>query len=374
MKNQVEIYRTASVDKPLLVITLILVLIGLIMVFSTTAIKASEAYQQPFYYFLNQALGALLGLTFLLVIISQRNPFYQSPVFIFGLIFISLLLLGLCLLMPAFRHTHRWVYFFGLRFQPSELAKFSLIFFLAYYLTKRPERTRSLKTFFISLIVIGIFSLLIIKEPDYGTAFYIFMLGLIILFIGGVRLIHLISLGLSLAPLFIFFLVKVDYRFNRILALLFPGEDPLGKGFQLIQSKLAIGAGGILGVSLGESVQKLYFLPCAHTDFIYAIIGEELGLLGTLTILSLFVLFLWRGIVISLKAPNNYSQLLAAGISLSIFFQAIMNISIVLGLIPPTGLPLPFISFGRSSLVVNLMATGILLHISQRRSLARRKA
>ena len=319
MKNHGEIYRTASVDKPLLIITLILVIIGLIMVFSTTAIKASDAYQQPFYYFLNQALGALLGLAFLFLIISQRYPFYQNPLFIFGLLFLSFLLLGLCLLMPAFRHAHRWVYFFGLRFQPSELAKFSLLFFLAYYLTKQPERTRTLKTFFISLIVVGIFCLLIIKEPDYGTAFFLLMISLMILFIGGIRLVYLIGLGLSLAPVFILFLVNTNYRFNRILALLFPGEDPLGKGFQLIQSKLAIGSGGILGVSLGESVQKLYFLPCAHTDFIYAIIGEELGLLGTLTIITLFILFLWRGIIISLKAPNNYSQLLAAGISLAIF-------------------------------------------------------
>jgi cell division protein FtsW len=368
MKNQTEIYRPHSFDKPLLFITLLLLAIGLIMVLSTTAIRAGEIYHQPFYFFLNQAIGAILGLIFLFIIISQRSPFYQNPLFIFGLLLLSFLLLGLCLLMPAFRHTHRWVYFFGLRFQPSELAKFSLIFFLAYYLSKRPDRLGNIKTFLIPLVTIGVFVLLIIREPDYGTAFFIFLLAVIILFIGGIPLTHLIGLGLCLMPLFVLFLVKVDYRLNRIIALLFPGEDPLGKGFQLIQSKLAIGAGGILGVSLGESVQKLYFLPCAHTDFIYAIIGEELGLIGTLSILGLFILFLWRGIIISLKAPNNYSQLLAAGISLAIFFQAVMNISIVLGLIPPTGLPLPFISFGRSSLVVNLMATGILLHISQRRS------
>lgn len=373
MKNQTEIYRPYSFDKPLLIITLLLLTIGLIMVFSTTAIRAGEIYHQPFYFFLNQVVGAVVGLILMFIIIGQRQPFYQNPLFIFGLLLLTFFLLALCLVMPPFRQTQRWVYFFGLRFQPSELAKFSLIFFLAYYLSKRHDRLGNIKTFLIPLVTIGLLVVLIIKEPDYGTAFFLFVLAVIILFIGGIRLTHLIGLGLAVMPLFILFLVKVDYRLNRILALLFPGEDPLGKGFQLIQSKLAIGAGGILGVSLGASVQKLYFLPCAHTDFIYAIIGEELGLLGTLAILALFILFLWRGIMISLKAPNNYSQLLAAGISLAIFFQAIMNISIVLGLIPPTGLPLPFISFGRSSLVVNLMATGVLLHISQRRSGNRQK-
>jgi len=205
-------------------------------------------------------------------------------------------------------------------------------------------------------------------EPDYSTAILIIVISAIMLFLGGVKLRYFFLPGLAAGGLFAFYLLQSEYRWNRILAILSPERDPLGMGFQIIQSKLAVGSGGILSLRIGESIQKLYFLPSAHTDYIYAIIGEELGFIGTMSVLFLFAVLLWRGLLIAKKAPNLFSQLTAAGITLAIFFQALLNISVVLGLAPPTGFTLPMISYGRSSLLVTLFSLGLLLHISQRRT------
>jgi len=173
--------------------------------------------------------------------------------------------------------------------------------------------------------------------------------------------------------LFAFYLLRASYRVDRITAFLSPTLDPQGRGFQVIQSKLAVGSGGLFGVNIGQSSQKLFFLPCAHTDYIYAILGEELGLVGSLTVLLLFLIILWRGLVISWRAPNLFSQMAAAGLTLAIFLQAMLNMTIVLGLGPPTGFPLPLVSYGRSSLICTLFGIGILLHISQRKGASNRK-
>jgi cell division protein FtsW len=193
------------------------------------------------------------------------------------------------------------------------------------------------------------------------------------LFIGGIKLAHFLALSLSSLGIFVFFLFQASYRITRWTAYVSSEKDHLDAGFHIIQSKLAIGSGGVLGVGLGESTQKLFYLPCAHTDYIYAIIGEEFGLVGTLIILFLFLVFLWRGLIISWRAPNAFCRIAAAGITLAVFFQAMLNISVVLDLIPPTGFPLPLISFGRSSLVCTLFSIGILLHISQRKDSIKRK-
>ena len=368
-----EIFRPYGFDKILFTTTLILIAIGLLMVFSSTGILSSEKYHQPFYFFVNQIIVAGIGLILIGFIISIRRPIYQNFYFVYGLLFLSLFLLILCLFMPAVGNTNRWIQFFGLRFQPSELAKLSLILFLSYYIAQKKDRLSDFRTLIFPLIILFIFILLIIKEPDYGTALLICVVCSVVLFIGGVRLKHFLILGACSALLFTFYLFQASYRLDRILAFLSPTKDPQGTGFQVIQSKLAVGAGGLFGVSIGESTQKLFFLPCAHTDYIYAIVGEEFGLIGTLAILSLFVIFFWRGIVISFRAPTLNSQLLAAGLTMAIFIQTLLNISVVLGLGPPTGLPLPLISFGRSSLLCTLFSIGLLLHISQRKSYRRRK-
>lgn len=362
-----DIFRPYGFDKTLFFTVLILMVLGLIMVYSSSAILSNENYQNSFHFFINQGIVAGIGLILIFLILPIRKPFYQNAYIVYGLLLLSLLLLVLCLLMPALAKTNRWVQFFGLRFQPSELAKLSLILFFAYYLDRKKESMNDFQTLLFPLITLFLFILLIIREPDYGTALLIFLICAIMLFIAGVKLKYFLFLGSLSLGVFAFYLFQASYRMERILAFLSPTKDPQGTGFQIIQSKLAVGAGGLFGVSFGGSTQKLFFLPCSHTDYIYAIVGEELGLLGTLAILLLFLVFLWRGLVISKRAPNFFSQILAAGLTLAIFSQALLNISIVLGLGPPTGIPLPLISYGRSSLICTLFGVGILLNISQRK-------
>jgi len=368
-----EIFKANGFDKMLFFTTLILISFGLVMVFSSSAILAAEKYNRPFHFFINQIIVAAIGVFLIILMLSTKKAFYQDNRFIYFLLFLSLFLLVLCLVMPSAGKTNRWVNFSGIRFQPSELAKISLILFFSSYIERKKDNLNELKSLLIPIGVLTLFIFLILKEPDYGTAIIISTICLTMLFIGGLKFRYFIYLGIFSFCLFGFYLLKATYRLTRISAFLYPTRDPLGSGFQVIQSKLAVGSGGLFGVSLGESTQKLFFLPCAHTDYIYAIIGEELGLLGTLSILLLFLILLWRGLLISSRAPNLFSQIAASGLTLAIFSQALLNISVVLGLIPPTGVPLPLISFGRSSLVCTLFSLGILLHISQRKTTVRQK-
>lgn len=362
-----EVFRAYGFDKTLFAATIALLTIGIIMVFSTSAILSTEKFQQPFYFLVGQVAGAGVGLIFILFLLSVRKPFYQNPYFIYTILIGSLVLLSFCFIMPTVANTNRWIQLFGIRFQPSEMAKVSLILFLSFYIDRKKDRLHEFSSLIFPLVIIVLFTLLILMEPDYGTALLLFFICMVLLFLGGVRLRYFFILGAGAAGLFTFFLFQASYRVERIAEFMSPEKDPLGKSFQIIQSQLAIGSGGFLGVSIGESTQKLFFLPCAHTDFIYAILGEEFGLLGTLTILFLFGLVLWRGLKISKRAPNLASQLAAAGLTLALCSQALLNITIVLGLGPPKGVPLPLISFGRSSLICSLIAVGIILNISQRK-------
>jgi cell division protein FtsW len=212
---------------------------------------------------------------------------------------------------------------------------------------------------------------LILFEPDFGTAALTFLLGALLLFLGGAKLRNFLGLAAAAVPLFFTFVVFSGYRLTRIVEFFAKNKDLEKASFQVAQSKLAVGAGGLIGTSFGEGTQKLYFLPCPHTDFIFAVLGEELGLLGALLILALFVVVLWRGLAISMKAPTLASQLTAAGLTFLLAIQALLNITVVLGLSPAKGVPLPLISFGRSSLVCSLIAVAVLLHISQRRTEAK---
>lgn len=366
-----EIFRPYGFDKPLFFTTLIMIAMGLIMVYSSSAILASEKYENSFHFFINQSIAAGIGIILIFLMMPIKKPFFQNFYFVHGLLIFSFALLVLCLLMPALANTNRWIQFFGLRFQPSELAKISLILFFASYFNRKKEKLNEFQTLIFPLTVLFLFIILIIKEPDYGTALLIFIICSIMLFIAGVKFKHLCYLGTLFLGLFAFYLFQASYRIDRVFTFLSPAKDPQGAGFQSIQSKLAIGSGGLFGVSIGESTQKLFFLPCAHTDYIFAILGEEIGFIGAIFTLLLFFVFFWRGLVISQRAPNFFSQIVAAGLTMSIFAQALLNISIVLGLGPPTGIPLPLISFGRSSLICTLFSIGILLNISQRRGTSR---
>jgi len=362
-----ETFRPYRFDKWLFFTTIALLTLGSVMVFSASGMLATEKYHQPFYFLINQVIGAGAGLLFIFFMTSVKKPYYQNSTVIYGLMGIALALLVLCFFMPPVAKTNRWLTILGIRFQPSELAKISLILFLAMYLEQKKDRLHDRTTLITALGVMLIFAMLILVEPDFGTAFLVLALCAILLYIGGAGLKYFITLGLAAAPIFVVFLLLSPYKIERIQAHFFPNKSPSSLKFQVAQSKLALGAGGLLGVNFGEGTQKLFFLPCPHTDFIFAVIGEELGLVGALATMALFLIILWRGIVISLRAPNLFCQLAASGLTFLIAIQALLNITVVLGLGPAKGVPLPLLSFGRSSLVSNLMAIGVLLHISQRK-------
>jgi len=366
-----EAFRPYSFDKPLFYATLVMISLGLVMVTSASGFFALEKTGQMFFFSIQQAVGAAAGAFLVVLLLPIRRPFYKSPVFIFGLLAMTLVLLLLCFVMPPAAGTNRWVILGGVRFQPSELAKISLVLFLAWYIDRKREKIREPLTLLIPVGVIFLFVILILGEPDFGTAVLILGLCLIILFLGGVPIKYFLYLGLGFAPLIVTYLFSAPYRVDRVLSFLAPGANLNTLNYQVNQSKLAVGSGGLFGVSFGESVQKNLFLPCSHTDFIFAIIGEEFGLLGALITLALFLVLLWRGTMVALKAPDLFSQLAAAGLTFFLGIQALLNMTVVLGLGPAKGVPLPFFSFGRSSLVCNLLAVGLILHISQRKGLGR---
>jgi cell division protein FtsW len=362
-----ETFRPGGFDKTLLVVTLLLVAGGVVMVFSSSGVLADEKFRQPFYFLIQQALGAGVGIGLLVVLLRIRKPFFRNPGVVYGLLVLTGGLLLLCFLMPSVAGTHRWILLRGVRFQPSELAKISLVLFLAYTLDRKKDALQEPRTLVLPLAVVAALTVLILLEPDYGTGLLVFFNCVLILYVSGVRLKHLGLLGAAAAGMFGLYLIQAPYRVERVLSFLFPNRDPLGAGFQIIQSKLAVGTGGLIGVSIGESTQKLFFLPCAHTDFIYAILGEETGLLGALAVLVLFVLLIWRGLVVCSRAPGLAARLTVLGLVLMIGTQALMNITIVVGIGPAKGIPLPLMSYGRSSLVMTLAALGLILNISQRR-------
>jgi cell division protein FtsW len=362
-----EVFRPYGFDKPLFYTTLFLITLGLVMVTSASGFFAQENYQQQFYFSLQQFIGAAVGLALIIFLLPIRKPYYKSPVFVFGLLGLTFGLLVLCFAMPTVANTNRWIVFHGMRFQPSELAKISLILFLAWYIDRKREKIREFRVLAIPLGVVLLFTFLILREPDFGSAVLILFLCFIVLYLGGVRIKYFLLLGLGLIPILTVYLFSAKYRIDRLTAFLSPEANAATLNFQVNQSKLAVGSGGLFGVSFGESIQKMFFLPCSHTDFIFAIIGEEFGLLGALVTLALFAALVWRGLSISMKAPDLFSQLTAAGLTLFLGIQALLNMTVVLGLGPAKGVPLPLVSFGRSSLVCDLLAIGLLLHISQRK-------
>jgi cell division protein FtsW len=359
--------RRLGFDGPLLGATIILVMVGVFFVFSSSGFMAREKYNQSFHFMIQQVLGAAAGLALIAVLVSVKKPFFLRPGFVYGLLGLTFALLALCLVMPSVARTNRWIVLPGLRFQPSELAKISLILFLATWAEAKKDTINETRTLAVPVAVLAAAIVLVLLEPDFGTAVLLAGLAAMILFIGGVKLRYLAAAALLASALFGFYLVQADYRVKRLQGFFSAEKDVLGSGYQVEQSKLALGSGGLIGAGLGQSTQKLYFLPFAHTDFIFAILGEETGLVGTLLTLGLYLFVLWRGVKIALEAPGPAYKMIAAGITLALVAQALMNMSIVLGLGPAKGTPLPLLSYGRSSLICTLAAVGLLLHISRKR-------
>lgn len=359
--------RRLGIDLPLLAAALALACFGVFFVFSSSGFMAREKYNQSFHFMLQQALGAVAGLLIVAFLVKVKKSFFLQPAFVYGLLGLTIAMLALCLAMPSVARTNRWLVLGGVRFQPSELAKISLILFLATYAEARKDTLNQPKTLAWPVAVVVATVVLVLIEPDFGTAVLLAGIAAMVLFMGGLKFRYIAAAGLVAGALFGFYLVKADYRVQRLQGFLSSEKDVLGSGYQVDQSKLAFGTGGLVGVGPGQSTQKLNFLPFAHTDFIFAIVGEETGLAGTLSVLGLYLFFLWRGLKISLTAPSPAYKMIAAGLTLLIVAQALMNMSIVLGLGPAKGTPLPLLSYGRSSLLCTLAAVGLLLHISGKR-------
>lgn len=355
-------------DRILFFVTLVLVGFGVAMVFSSSAIVAKEKFGDPNYFSFKQLIFAALGLAVMFVVMKVDYHKYRHPAVVFSGVAIVVALLVVVFFLPATANTHRWIQLAGFSVQPSELAKLALICFLAYFLEKRKGKVDDLTFTLVPVAVIVTILGGLVAIEDLGTAISLFMISGVLLFVAGLDL-RWIALSVIFAlPTFYLLVFRVDYRRARILAFLDPWAQPLGRGFQIIQSLLSVASGGIAGLGYMEGKQKLFYLPEAHTDFIFAVVGEELGMIGTCALLALFVVFFWRGIRTSMRAPDLFGFYLALGITTMVCIQAFINMSMVLGLLPTKGIPLPFLSYGGSSFVVMLAAVGILLNVSQQSS------
>jgi cell division protein FtsW len=361
--------RKLTSDKILFAVTVALVLAGIIMVFSASAVMANERFHSPYYFLLRQGAWALLGLVGMSVLMHVDYRHYRNPILAFTGLFICAVLLLAVFFLDKSHNTHRWFKLGFLSFQPSEITKIFLVIFLAFFLEKRIGQINDLRhTLMPCLAVLAVFFFLIVAEPDLGTSVSIIAVAFILLFSSGLAYRYVVGILLSLIPPLFCLIFFFPYRMRRILAFLDPWSDPQGAGFQIIQSLIAVGTGGLTGVGLMEGKQKLFYLPEPHTDFIFAVISEELGLVGCLFLITLFGVFLWRGLRLSLRAPDPFGQFLGVGLTMMVVCQAFINLSVVLGLVPTKGIPLPFISSGGSSLLISLLGVGILLNVSQHSS------
>ncbi len=344
-----------------------LVAIGVVMVYSASAIVAHDRYGDSAFFFKRQVVWAGLGMMALLIV--QRTHYARLRQLTPLLLVLAVVSLALVLVPGIGRvagGARRWIVLAGpFAFQPAEGAKLALALYMAHVLTHRGPALGDPRMVSSPLLVTALIFGLILVQPDMGTALLVALLAATLFFVGGVRLTHLLGLSVASIPLLTAAALGEEYRRQRLLAFLDPWRDPQGAGFHIIQSLLALGSGGVLGLGLGESRQKFFYLPERHTDFIFAILGEELGLVGTVTVLVLFGVLAIRGLRIAREAPDRYGSLLAGGITLMIVLQAIINIGVTTGVLPITGVPLPFVSFGGSSLFFAMMGVGIVLNISQ---------
>jgi cell division protein FtsW len=358
--------KRVSVDRWLFIVTLLLVFVGLVMVFSASAVMAKERYGSGYFFLLRQLGWAAAGIVAMVVAMKIDYLRFKHPAVVYSLLGTTTLMLMSVFLLGRAHHTHRWIHFGGFSFQPSEMAKPALILFLAFFLE---SRTRTMddwrNTLLPSIVPTLVFIGLIVFQPDLGTAIACAAITGCVLFVAGLELKYLAyGFAASILPLY-FLIFHVAYRRDRILAFLNPYSDPQGRGFHIIQSLIAVSTGGVTGVGLMEGKQKLFYLPEPHTDFIFSVISEELGLVGAVIIVMLFAIFLWRGIRTAMRTQDMFGRFLAVGISSMVVVQAFINVSVVLGLMPTKGIPLPFISYGGSSLFVTLACVGVLLNVSK---------
>lgn len=358
--------KRVGVDKWLFGITLLLVVIGLVMVFSASAVMANDRYGSPYEFVLRQAGWAVAGLVSMTLLMQVNYRHYNRTAFVFPAIGVTTLLLVGVFLLPASHATHRWVRFGGFSFQPSEIAKPVLVFFLAWFLQNRMHQMEDWRrTILPAALPSLIFIALIVKEPDLGTALVCAGVTALMLYLAGMDFKYLLYAALAAAPILYILLFRVAWRRQRMLAFINPEADPQGSGFHIIQSLIAVGSGGIFGRGFMEGIAKLFYLPEPHTDFIFANIAEELGLLGALVVLGLFIVLGYRGLRVAVLLKDPFARFVAFGLTTTILVQAFFNISVVIALLPTKGIPLPFISNGGTSLFFMLVSMGVLLNITR---------
>ncbi len=348
-------------------LTIVFLCLGAVMIYSASGVYALREWGDKTYFLNRHLVFLLIGLivTIAVMAVDYRNLRPWAKPLIVGVLILLVLVL-IPHIGKASYGARRWFKIGMLSFQPSELAKLVLIIYLADFLARKPHRASHFWDGFLPpILILGAMCLLIVKQPDLGSSVLLASITILMLFVAGARPAHIMALGALALPLVYFLIVRVPYRLARILAFLDPWQDSQGIGFQLTQSQIALGSGGLFGVGLGQSVQKLFYLPAAHTDFIFSIIGEELGLAGTLGFIILYIIFIWQGARLASRVTDPFGHYLAIGIVAMLGLQTVVNIGVSIGAIPTKGLPLPFVSYGGSALVFNMMAVGFLLNISR---------
>ncbi len=355
-------------DRWLLLITAVLIVFGSIMIYSSTSVVTplfAKRNISSFFYFRRHLFTVLMGVIFMCVAFRvPAETLRKAAIPLLAFSFILLILVFIPRIGITAGGARRWIRLWPSTFQPSELVKLAMVIFLARYMSSPEYRTDSISCFLVPIAIMGLFQVVFLKQPDFGAAMSLGLLTVAMLVLSGISLRYVMMLGALIVPLSVKLLME-PYRLKRILAFLDPWKDPQGSGFQLVQSFIALGSGGIKGVGLGESKQKLSFLPESHTDFIFSLVGEELGFIGAFVVVCLFLLLFIRGISIANRTKSPFGYYLASGLSMMIALQALINFCVITGLVPTKGLPLPFVSYGGSSLLVNMAAVGILLRLSK---------
>jgi cell division protein FtsW len=358
--------RTLKSDKFLFWATLLLVCGGMVMVYSPSAMQADQKGLPAHFFLAKQLAWGALGFAALLATMRIDYRHFRRPVVIWSAIAVVAAGLLAVFLFPPINGARRWISVAGVSMQPSELAKLAAIVFTAALLERRMHRVNDVAYALAPIaIVTGGLAVLIVQQPDFGTAFMLMAVVFAMVFSAGLSYRYVLTAGLLFLPVIMFLVMSRPYRVRRVMTFLDPWQDPLGAGYQTIQSLIAVGSGGVTGTGLMGGVQKMFYVPEPHTDYIFAVLGEELGLIGTTVVLMSFAVIAWRGLRASLVAPDRFGALLALGLTSMIVVQALFNMSVVVGMLPTKGIPLPFVSNGGSSLVVSLAAMGMLLNISQ---------
>ncbi len=358
---------TGYYDVKLMFPVLMLTAIGIIMVYSASSVLAFKKFGTDYFFLIKQSLFAIAGL--IALVCFRHFPYRYFKIMAYPLLIFALILLG-AVFIPGLGYSAggsaRWLRFGGFTVQPSEFARLSMIIFLSYSIEKKSE---NLSNFYIGflphVIVLGLFTVLLFLQPDFGSVVILSAITWLMLFVGGVRILHLVPSVFLLLPFAYIYMVSADYRVKRLMSFWDPWQYPADEGYQIVHSLMAFGTGGIWGAGIGKGYQKLHYLPEPHTDFIFSVIGEELGLLGVLIILVMYALILWRGIKIAKNTDDNFGTFLATGITAAIGIQVCINMGVTLGILPTKGLTLPFLSYGGTSLLVNMASIGILMNIGK---------